>query len=37
MLGGNLRRHLAAWGYSFDLLLDSGLISVKAAMPSATG
>jgi DNA primase len=25
--GGNLRRHLAALGYSFDLLLDSGLIS----------
>src|SRR5215469_1974718 len=24
--GGNLRRHLAALGYSFDLLLDSGLI-----------
>jgi DNA primase len=26
-LGGNLRRHLAALGYSFDLLLDSGLIN----------
>ena len=25
--GGNLRRHLAALGYSFDRLLDSGLIS----------
>jgi DNA primase len=25
--GGNLRRHLAALGYSFDQLLDSGLIS----------
>jgi DNA primase len=25
--GGNLRRHLVALGYSFDLLLDSGLIS----------
>ncbi|HEY2017628.1 MAG TPA: CHC2 zinc finger domain-containing protein [Bryobacteraceae bacterium] len=25
--GGNLRRHLAALGYSFDLLLNSGLIS----------
>jgi len=25
--GGNLRRHLAALGYSFNLLLDSGLIS----------
>ena len=25
--GGNLRRHLAALGYSFDLLLDSGLIN----------
>ena len=25
--GGNLRRHLATLGYSFDLLLDSGLIS----------
>src|SRR5436189_2772367 len=25
--GGNLRRHLAALGYSFELLLDSGLIS----------
>src|SRR3984957_576953 len=25
--GGNLRRHLAALSYSFDLLLDSGLIS----------
>ena len=25
--GGNLRRHLAALGYSFDVLLDSGLIS----------
>jgi len=25
--GANLRRHLAALGYSFDLLLDSGLIS----------
>ena len=25
--GGNLRRHLAALGYSFDLLLESGLIS----------
>ena len=25
--GGNLRRHLAALGYSFDLLLDSGRIS----------
>jgi DNA primase len=25
--GGDLRRHLAALGYSFDLLLDSGLIS----------
>ena len=25
--GGNLRRHLAALGYSFDLLLGSGLIS----------
>jgi DNA primase len=25
--GGNLRRHLTALGYSFDLLLDSGLIS----------
>ena len=25
--GGNLRRHLAALGYSFDLLLDSALIS----------
>ena len=25
--GGNLRRHLAALGYSFDLLLDMGLIN----------
>jgi DNA primase len=25
--GGNLRRHLAALGYSFDLLLNSGLIN----------
>jgi len=25
--GGNLRRHLAALGYSFDLLLDTGLIN----------
>ncbi len=25
--GGNLRRHLAALGYSFDLLLESGLVS----------
>jgi DNA primase len=25
--GGNLRRHLAASGYSFDLLLDTGLIN----------
>jgi DNA primase len=25
--GGNLRRHLAALGYSFDLLLDIGLIN----------
>lgn len=25
--GGNLRRHLAALGYSLDLLLDSGLIN----------
>jgi DNA primase len=25
--GGNLRRHLAALGYSFNLLLDSGLIN----------
>ena len=25
--GGNLRRHLADMGYSFDLLLDNGLIS----------
>lgn len=25
--GGNLRRHLAAFGYSFDLLLDIGLIN----------
>jgi DNA primase len=25
--GGSLRRHLTALGYSFDLLLDSGLIS----------
>lgn len=25
--GGNLRRHLAAAGYSFDLVLDTGLIS----------
>jgi len=25
--GGNLRRHLAAWGHSFDLLLDTGLIN----------
>jgi len=35
--GGNLRRHLAALGYSFDLLLDSGLIGGQAAMPFATG
>ena len=25
--GGNLRRHLAGLGYSFDLLLDTGLIN----------
>jgi DNA primase len=25
--GGNLRRHLAALGYTFDLLLESGLVS----------
>ena len=25
--GGNLRRHLAGWGYQFDLLLDTGLIN----------
>jgi DNA primase len=25
--GGNLRRHLAGWGYPFDLLLDTGLIN----------
>ena len=25
--GGNLRRHLADFGYSFDLLLDTGLIN----------
>jgi DNA primase len=35
--GANLRRHLAALGYSFDLLLDSGLISTKVVMPSAIG
>jgi len=25
--GGNLRHHLAGWGYPFDLLLDTGLIN----------
>jgi len=25
--GTNLRRHLASWGYPFDLLLDTGLIN----------
>jgi hypothetical protein len=25
--GGNLRRHLAGWGYPFDLLFDTGLIN----------
>src|ERR1035441_1916032 len=24
--GGNLRRHLAGWGYPFDLLFDTGLV-----------
>jgi DNA primase len=28
--GGNLRRHLTALGYSFDLLLNNGLISSQA-------